>query len=131
VQEYSEIEGRIHGDKARDLTPLCQSFESAWKAFEVISQNTAGVIVPFKKGRDIINELYELPDIKRCEVLLQNAQGYSVNIYRSGLRSLEENGVIKKIPSKYQMEIYTVKEQYYNKYTGLTREAEKMTMLDV
>jgi CRISPR-associated endonuclease/helicase Cas3 len=131
VLHYSKTESRLKGDAARKLTAFHQSFESAWKEFEVISQNTVGVIVPFKRGRDIINELYTLPDIQQCEVLLRKAQGYSVQMYFSGLKSLEEKGVIKRIPTRYQLEIYAVEEEHYDRHTGLTREAGAMTMLNV
>jgi CRISPR-associated endonuclease/helicase Cas3 len=130
VQEYSDKESQKNGDAARQLTTFCQSFETAWKKFEVIAEDTIGVIVPFKQGRDIITELYTLPDIKQCEVLLAKAQRYSVNIYFSGLERLVEIGIVKQIPTKDQLEIYAVEEGYYDKHIGLTHEAGTLTMLN-
>jgi CRISPR-associated endonuclease/helicase Cas3 len=130
VHEYSHLEGTKKGDTARYLTPFCQSFESAWKNFEVITENTGGVIVPFKKGKDIIAELCSSPDAKECEILLRRAQGYSINLYFNNLKRLQEDSIIKQIPTKGQLEIYALDERYYNKHIGLTDEAGELSFLN-
>jgi CRISPR-associated endonuclease/helicase Cas3 len=127
VQEYLVF----NEGKSGRLTQFRQSFESAWGAFEAIAQDTVGVIVPFKQGRNIIGELNGLPDIKRCAVLLGKAQRYSVNLYRKGLEELREAGIVRRIPANNQMEIYELCERYYDRHIGLTREPGEMTLLNV
>jgi CRISPR-associated endonuclease/helicase Cas3 len=130
AHEYTHLENSKRGDTARYLTPFCQSFESAWKNFEVITENTFGVIVPFKKGRNIIVELNASSDAKECGALLRKAQGYSINLYFNNLKHLQEDGVIRQISTKSQLEIYTLEDRYYDKHIGLTDEAGKMGLLN-
>ncbi|GHV85918.1 hypothetical protein AGMMS50230_15260 [Spirochaetia bacterium] len=125
-EEYNRAAPNKYGDAARPLTEFRQSFESAWKEFEVIAKSAIGVIVPYEKGVDIIAELYALPDPKRCVELLREAQQYSVNVYLSTIGKNGEAG-INKVPLKTDMEIYTVDEKYYDKNIGLNDEEGKMS----
>jgi len=130
-EEYKLTAIQKYGDKAKPLTQFRQSFESAWKEFEVIAQDTIGVIVPFEKGSDIINEFFSLPDIQRCVELLQEAQQYSVNVYPNKIDGMISDGIIKKVPLKNDLEIYTVDERYYDNNIGLNDEEGKMSPLNV
>ena len=116
--------------KAKPIRLFRQSFESAWKEFEVIAQDAIGVIVPFKKGRDIINEMYALPKIDRCVELLQEAQQYSVNVFSNEKNNMVEKNIIKKVPNENGFEIYTLNEEYYDQNIGLTDTEGKMTFLN-
>jgi CRISPR-associated endonuclease/helicase Cas3 len=129
--EYDQIEKSKYGDKERPLTQFRQSFETAWKEFEVIAQDTIGVIVPFERGKEIIGEFFSLPDIQRCIELLQDAQQYSVNIYFNELDKMIDNQIIKKVPLKNDMEIYTVNEKHYDQNIGLTFEEGSMPLCNV
>jgi CRISPR-associated endonuclease/helicase Cas3 len=132
VQEYRVFNSEKNDGNAERLTQFRQSFESAWDAFEVITQDTVGVIVPFKQGRDIISELNGLPDIKRCAFLLGKAQRYSVNLYREGIKKFLEEGIVRRIPADYrrEIEVYELCERYYDRHIGLTREPGEMTLLN-
>jgi CRISPR-associated endonuclease/helicase Cas3 len=130
-EEYKLTAIQKYGDKAKPLTQFRQSFESAWKEFEVIAQDTIGVIVPFERGSDIINEFFSLPDIQRCVELLQEAQQYSVNVYPNKIDGMISDGIIKKVPLKNDLEIYTVDERYYDNNIGLNDEEGKMSPLNV
>jgi CRISPR-associated endonuclease/helicase Cas3 len=127
--EYTEREIRESPDNPRPLTDFCQSFESAWEKFKVIDQNTFGVIVPFKKGKDMIDMLYELPDAIQCGAILAQAQPYSVNLYFNELENLEKRGIVMRIPTKNQFEIYALAKEYYDKNMGLTIESGGLDFL--
>jgi len=127
-EEYKHIATQKYSDKAKPLTQFRQSFETAWKNFEVITQNTIGVIVPFESGKDIINELYSLPNTERCVELLQEAQQYSVNIYYNEKDRKLDKSIIEKVPLKNDLKIYTVNEKYYDQNMGLTDVEGKMTL---
>jgi len=130
-EEYKLSAIQKYGDKAKPLTQFRQSFESAWKEFEVIAQNTIGVIVPFEKGKGIIDELYSLPDTERCVELLKEAQQYSVNVYFNERDHKLDKKIINKVPLKNDLEIYTVNEEYYDQNMGLTDVEGKMTLKNV
>ena len=106
--------------KAKPTKLFRQSFESAWKEFEVIAQDTIGVIVPFERGSSIISELFALPEIERCVELLQEAQQYSVNIYFTEKDRQLDKGIVKKVPLNNDLEIYTLNERHYDQNMGLT-----------
>ncbi|MDR2792611.1 MAG: CRISPR-associated helicase Cas3' [Treponema sp.] len=127
--EFERIAKKKYGDNPPQITLFRQSFESAWKAFEVISSDTAGVLVPFEKGKDIITELYTDPCIERTEELVREAQQYSVNVYYNTLNQLIEKEIIRKITLKTRVELYAVEDGYYNAHTGLTGEFGELTML--
>jgi CRISPR-associated endonuclease/helicase Cas3 len=129
----SEAEYNLHalkryGKNAKPLTSFRQSFESAWKEFEVIGQHTVSVIVPFEKGENIIAELYRLPSPHRCIELQQEAQQYSISLYQKSLNELIEEKVINKVPLKNKLEIYTLNEKHYSKIIGLTDEEQQMSL---
>jgi len=113
--------------KAKPLKKFRQSFERAWKEFEVIAQDTIGVIVWFERGAGIIKELYAQPEMGQCIKLLQEAQQYSVNIYLNEKDQMLSKGIINKVPLNNDLEVYTVSEQYYDKNIGLTDIVGRMT----
>jgi CRISPR-associated endonuclease/helicase Cas3 len=129
--EYGQIASSKNGEGTKPLTQFRQSFETAWKEFEVIAQDTIGVIVPFERGKEIIAEFFSLPDMQHCIKLLQEAQQYSVNIYLNELGKMISNQIIKKVPLKNDMEIYTVEERYYDQNIGLTFEEGSMPFCNV
>jgi CRISPR-associated endonuclease/helicase Cas3 len=129
-KEYKQTAIQKYGDKAKPLTQFRQSFESAWEEFEVIAQDTIGVIVPFEGGIGIIAELYAQPEIEHCVQLLQEAQQYSVNVYPNKINGLINDGIIKKVPLKNDLEIYTVDERYYDNNIGLNDEEGRMSPLN-
>jgi CRISPR-associated endonuclease/helicase Cas3 len=129
--EYDQIMNSKNEDKTKPITPFRQSFETAWKEFEVIAQDTIGVIVPFERGKEIIAEFFSLPDTKYCIKLVQEAQQYSVNIYFKELGKMIDNNIIKKVPLKNDMDIYTVEEKHYDQNIGLTFEEGSMPLCNV
>jgi CRISPR-associated endonuclease/helicase Cas3 len=129
--EYDQAVNGKYGDKVKPITQFRQSFETAWKEFEVIAQDTVGVVVPFERGKEIIAEFFSLPDVQHCINLLREAQQYSVNIYFNELKKMVDNQIIKKVPLKNDMEIYTVEEKYYDLNIGLTFEEGCMPLCTI
>jgi CRISPR-associated endonuclease/helicase Cas3 len=117
---------RTHEAENWKITVFHQSFETAWQGFEVIADDTVGVLVPFEEGEDIINRLFAGPDPKTMDELLRSGQRYSVNIYSNTIRELEDSGIIKRVNNKTL--IYTVNPGYYdNDKIGLTGKMGKLT----
>jgi CRISPR-associated endonuclease/helicase Cas3 len=127
ISEFSRIAESKYKDTMPQITEFHQSFESAWKAFEVIASGTIGVIVPFERGTDIIAELYALPDIKHTVELLHEAQQYSVNVYYNKLSEMIRKKIVRRVTTNTEMEIYAVEEGYYDEHTGLSDEFGGLT----
>ncbi|MHB9292878.1 putative CRISPR-associated endonuclease/helicase Cas3 [Hollandina sp. SP2] len=127
--EYYGLIGNKPGDTVLRLTEFRQSFETAWTGFEAIASDTIGIIVPFEKGQEIINELYAGPGQKRTEILLREAQPYSVNVYRNDLEDLLKARAVRRTGAGY--EIYAAEREHYDEYIGLSREGGRLTTLDV
>jgi len=106
--------------KIKPLQLFRQSFEKAWEEFRVISQDTIGVIVPFMRGYEIICELHGEPTKERCLELLREAQLFSVNVFPDKLQEMIKTEILKKVKSRYDFDIYTVNDKYYDQKIGLT-----------
>jgi CRISPR-associated endonuclease/helicase Cas3 len=117
---------RTHEAGTWEMTVFHQAFETAWRGFEVIADDTVGVLVPFKEGKDIIKRLFADPDPKTMDELLRSGQRYSVNIYPNKIRELEDSDIIKRVNNKTV--IYTVNPGYYdNDKIGLTDKMGELT----
>jgi CRISPR-associated endonuclease/helicase Cas3 len=120
-------------DKA-ELPVFNQSFESAWKQFEVIEKATIGVIAPYEDGIQIAGELSSLTfksaeDFKTYYALMKKAQQYTVNVYYSSLETLLKLKIIRAIQVTDEVSVYVIEEGYYNKSVGLTKEFEGSSTL--
>ena len=75
---------------------LAQPFKTTGDYFSVFDDNTYEVIVPYKKGADIIDRIKALSnDIPKA--LFKEASDYTVSIYEWQKQKLEENGMISSI----------------------------------
>lgn len=110
-----------------------QSFETAWKKFEVIADITTGIIVQDenkKYGNEIIGKIASLEKnddyYKKLSEFLKDAQKYSVNVYSNKLNDLLSKGIIREaIPNS---EIYVLNEGFYSDEFGLSEEFVGMTV---
>ena len=89
----------FHEQNANPPYLLKQAFASAGNLFEVISQNTQSVIVPYKKGAEIIRKLEKSQNIREIQDLINSAQQYSVNLFayevdnlNNGINSIGDTG---------------------------------------
>jgi CRISPR-associated endonuclease/helicase Cas3 len=97
-------------------TKIWQSFMTASKAFEAIDSPTQGVIVPYREGRDIINELLASEDPELRFELLKRAQRYSVNLFRQTKNKLLEGKALHEVPG---IGVFYLDSQYYDYDSGL------------
>jgi len=111
VREYQRI-----NNNSLPYIPLRQSFQTASMAFHVIDSPTQGVIVPYKEGKEIINELSSTNDIKQQYKLLHDAQRYSVNLLPYEWKKLEN--AINEVQKGSG--IYYLDEQYYSPDFGVS-----------
>lgn len=100
--------------------PLKQSFMTAGNIFQVIDAPTHPVIVPYKKGKEIIEELCAAFDPGKDHALLRHAQQYSVNVFPNVWKKLMEQDAV--IPIRPDLEIYCLDERHYSKDFGVSTE---------
>lgn len=120
VLEFKKIREQIeHCDRLNHY--LWNAPKSAGERFEMIEKNTTGVLVPYRKGKEIIAQLASNESGEQKVGYLKKIQRYLVNLYDSDLHQLKEEGAL------IQMEfggILVLKEGYYNEETGLTRKKQ-------
>ncbi|MBP7411138.1 MAG: hypothetical protein KA818_06295, partial [Methanoculleus sp.] len=78
--------------KQRPGYPFCQAFASSGNQFAVIDQDTVSVLVPYGRGKEIIQELATTSYLPATAKLLKEAQQFSVNLYKNEIQSLD-NGI--------------------------------------
>lgn len=93
-----------------------QSFQSANKAFRVIETNSQGVIVPYKRGKEIILDLISDNSLQKHYQLLRDAQKYSINLFFHEFKTLTESNAISEI--KEGAGIYYLRDEFYSEETG-------------
>lgn len=92
-------------------------FKTAAELFKVIDNDTKTIIVPYKKGKDLISELLGDNSYVKKKILLDALGQYSVNIYMNKFEALkEEEGLIFDIGYG----IYILKDFYYDKVKGVS-----------
>ena len=93
-----------------------QSFQSAGREFQVIDSPTRGVVVPYRRGDEIINNLCGAFALEKMGKLLKQAQRYSVNLFAYQFDTLFKAGAIKEV--QQGAGIYHLDEQYYSEEFG-------------
>jgi len=107
---------------------LRQSFRTAGSAFQVIDQKTKGVLVPYGKGRLLIEELAGSHSL--CEEIqyLKDAQQYSVNLYEQIFELLAAEGALYSLG---ETGVVVLREEYYDAWAGVRTTAEELKTLIV
>jgi CRISPR-associated endonuclease/helicase Cas3 len=93
-----------------------QSFQSANKVFRVIDTISQGVIVPYKKGKEIILDLISDNSLQKQYQLLREAQKFSINLFFHEFKKLIEINAISEI--KEGEGIYYLNDAFYSEETG-------------
>ncbi|WP_214041054.1 CRISPR-associated helicase Cas3' [Methanoculleus sp.] len=95
--------------------PFCQAFASSGGQFAVIDQDTVSVLVPFGRGKEIIQDLATTSHLPATAKLLKEAQQYSVNLYKNEVQSLD-NGIY----SIGDTGVLALVDMYYSSDYGIT-----------
>ena len=117
------INAKGRADKSPLELPLQQSFRTAGKAFQVISEDTQSVLVPYGAGKDLIAALNGRNGLKELSVLLRKAQAYSVSLYPNAIRRLSEEGALTEIGDT---DVLALKEGWYNPDGGVQLTKQEM-----
>lgn len=111
-------------EKQKDLRMvLTQSFKTAAKHFKVIEEYGYPIVVPYKRGKDIISELLSENNVYAVALgkgkLLQKTQMYTVNIAPHKFRKMCNDGVLIY---HERLGIYILREGYYHDIYGVSED---------
>lgn len=103
---------------------LTHAFKTAGDEFKVIDQNTTALIVPFKKGEELITLLNGKCSISEMKHYLRLAQQFSVNVFENDFRKLEGLGGVVRLKDS---PVLTLRKEFYNEELGIIFEAQSMS----
>ena len=106
---------------------MAQSFKEAGKQFNVIEQgNTIGLIVPYKEGKNLINNIKHCKDYNQIKIYLKKLQRYTVNMFKTEtmLKSLIDRKAINN--DIFDGTVYILDEKFYNDNYGITDELKHL-----
>lgn len=89
-----------------------QAFKTAGNYFRVVDNNQIGIIVPYEKGKALINDLETMSSGE----ILRESQRYTVNVYNN---QIEKYGNAIKLSKSG---VYYLDEVYYHQTLGITTE---------
>lgn len=107
---------------------FCQSFRTAGAAFEVIDQKTRSIVVPYGKGKKLIEKLSGRHMLREEIDYLKEAQQYSVNLYEPIYQRLENEGALNSLG---ETGVVVLKEEYYDDWAGVKITPQEMKELIV
>ncbi|MCD5001105.1 CRISPR-associated helicase Cas3' [Enterococcus saccharolyticus] len=97
------------------------SMSTSAKNFEVISNMTKSVIVPYGYGKEIIAELNSYRSVEDFSKLMKTAQLYTINLYNYEFNLLEKQ---KAILPYLGDSVYVLVDNYYSKEHGLSLQGD-------
>ena len=89
-----------------------QAFKTAGNNFKVVENNQIGVVVPYSRGKDLIDHL----DTMSSEEILRKSQRYTVNVFSN---QIEKYGNAIKLSKSG---VYYLDEMYYHHVLGIMSE---------
>lgn len=101
-----------------------QAYRTVGKEYRVIDDDSFGIIVPYKKGEELIEYIQKTTDFSKLKKYICKAQRYTVNVRGNQLKKMQGliQPVTEKIPNLYMICAYGA---YNNKY-GITDEWEPL-----
>lgn len=102
---------------------LKQGFKTAGNNFQVIDQNTTGVIVPYGEGEELITLINGQCSLGELKQYLKRAQQFSVNIFETDKRKLEHMGGLIGLKDNA---IIALRKEFYTEDAGVTFENAPM-----
>lgn len=96
---------------------LKQAFKTAGNEFQVIDQNTTGIIVPYGEGEELITLINGDCSLSELKQYLKRAQQFSVNLFEQDRRKLEENGALIGLKNNA---VIALRKEFYEDDVGVT-----------
>lgn len=96
---------------------LKQAFKTAGNEFQVIDQNTTGIIVPYGEGEELITLINGECSLSQLKQYLKRAQQFSVNLFEQDRRKLEEKGALIGLKNNA---VIALRKEFYGEDVGVT-----------
>lgn len=109
---------------SQKINIMNQAYQTVGREYQIIDDNSFGIIVPYKKGEELIMSIREVKDFKQMKKLIRSAQRYTVNVRGNYLRKLE--GLIEPISEKIPNLYMVAAPRAYNMKYGITEEWETL-----
>lgn len=107
---------------------LKQAFKTAGNEFQVIDQNTTGIIVPYGEGETLITLINGNCSLSELKQYLKRAQQFSVNLFETDKRKLEEMGGLIGLKNNT---ILALRKEFYKEDVGVAFENAPMGFCNV
>lgn len=107
---------------------FCQSFRTVGTEFQVIEQKTRSVLVPYGKGRELIEKAGNRHTLREEIRFLKEAQQYSVNLFEHVFARLAREGALV---SMEETGAVILKDEYYDTDAGVRITPQEMKELIV
>lgn len=110
---------------------LKQAFHTAGQKFQVFSQETTDIIVPYQEGESLIKDLFSASaqyDLGLQKEILKKAKLYTVSVYQFQKEQLEQRGGLISVMDGY---LFILQPEYYDMEIGLTLGSGNMQYLEV
>lgn len=101
-----------------------QAYKTAGQAYRVIDDHSFGVIVPYRKGQEIIERIRETTDMGEIKAYIRKAQRYTVNVRENRLK--EFSGLIQPVSERIPGLYMTALPGAYHEDYGITPEWETL-----
>ncbi len=105
-------------------TSMHQAYKTAGQAYRVIDDHSFGVIVPYKKGQEIIENIQRATDMGEIKAYMRQAQRYTVNVRESRLK--EFAGLIQPVSTQIRGLYMVALPGAYHEDYGITPEWETL-----
>lgn len=95
-----------------------QALKTAGGLFTVFDESSIDIIVPYKRGIEIIQEVFAVgdKDYEKLKAVLKEAKLYTVSLFKYQKIKLEEQGALIFVPNAG---VYILQDGYYDELTGL------------
>lgn len=110
---------------------LLQAFKTAGQRFEVFDNSATDILVPYGRGKELIEELCSSRADKAAEyrsALLKEAGAYTVSVYDNQLKQLIKKRAVYPVCGGLAL---ALAEEYYDKQLGLVEESAENIFLEV
>ncbi len=96
-----------------------QAFKCAGEEFKVFEENTIDVVVPYGKGKELIEEICSAKaasDVSYQKAIIKQASRYSVSLYKYQYEALQKE---KALVTAWDGSVHVLKEGFYDEIKGI------------
>lgn len=101
-----------------------QAYKTAGREYRVIDNHSFGVIVPYKEGNDILEDIRQTSDLSEIKTYIRKAQRYTVNVRENQLKKFD--GLIQRVSDDIPGLYMVAAPGAYTEERGITAEWEPL-----